>query len=48
MTASAVDELHRRLMGVDGVGLYHDQALVKEAGGGHTPWHCDRAEEPTP
>src|SRR6185369_15654450 len=31
-----------RLMGVDGVRLYHDQALVKEPGGGHTPWHCDQ------
>jgi ectoine hydroxylase-related dioxygenase (phytanoyl-CoA dioxygenase family) len=30
------------LMGVDGVRLYHDQALVKEASGGHTPWHCDQ------
>ena len=27
------------LMGVDGVRLYHDQALYKEAGGGPTPWH---------
>lgn len=31
-----------RLMGVDGVRLYHDQALFKEAGGGHTPWHQDQ------
>ena len=30
------------LMGVDGVRLYHDQALFKEAGGGHTPWHQDQ------
>ena len=30
------------LMGVDGVRLYHDQALYKEAGGGHTPWHQDQ------
>jgi len=30
------------LMGVDGVRLYHDQALYKEAGGGHTPWHADQ------
>jgi ectoine hydroxylase-related dioxygenase (phytanoyl-CoA dioxygenase family) len=30
------------LMGVDGVRLYHDQALYKEAGGGFTPWHCDQ------
>src|SRR5437016_6995478 len=27
------------LMGIDSVRLYHDQALFKEAGGGHTPWH---------
>lgn len=30
------------LMGVNGVRLYHDQALFKEAGGGHTPWHADQ------
>lgn len=30
------------LMGVKGVRLYHDQALFKEAGGGHTPWHADQ------
>lgn len=30
------------LLGVDGVRLYHDQALYKEAGGGHTPWHADQ------
>lgn len=30
------------LMGVDGVRLYHDQALFKEAGGGGTPWHQDQ------
>lgn len=30
------------LLGVDGVRLYHDQALFKEAGGGHTPWHQDQ------
>jgi ectoine hydroxylase-related dioxygenase (phytanoyl-CoA dioxygenase family) len=29
------------LMGVDGVRLYHDQALVKEPGGKRTPWHQD-------
>ena len=31
-----------RLMGVDRVRLYHDQALFKEPGGGHTPWHQDQ------
>lgn len=30
------------LMGVDGVRIYHDQALFKEAGGGLTPWHQDQ------
>ncbi len=30
------------LMEVDGVRLYHDQALYKEPGGGHTPWHADQ------
>lgn len=31
-----------QLMGVAGVRLYHDQALFKEPGGGHTPWHQDQ------
>jgi ectoine hydroxylase-related dioxygenase (phytanoyl-CoA dioxygenase family) len=30
------------LMGVSGVRLYHDQALVKEPGGKPTPWHQDQ------
>jgi ectoine hydroxylase-related dioxygenase (phytanoyl-CoA dioxygenase family) len=30
------------LMGVEGVRLYHDQALYKEPGGGITPWHADQ------
>ena len=30
------------LMGVDGVRVYHDQALFKEPGGGPTPWHQDQ------
>ena len=30
------------LMQVDGVRLYHDQALFKEAHGGYTPWHVDQ------
>jgi len=30
------------LLGVERVRLYHDQALIKEAGGGHTPWHQDQ------
>lgn len=31
-----------QLMGVEGVRLYHDQALFKEPGGGITPWHADQ------
>ena len=30
------------LLGVEGVRLYHDQALFKEAGGGRTPFHQDQ------
>lgn len=30
------------LLEIDGVRLYHDQALYKEPGGGHTPWHADQ------
>ena len=30
------------LMCVDGVRMYHDQALFKEPGGGFTPWHADQ------
>ena len=29
-------------MEVEGVRLYHDQALFKEAEGGITPWHADQ------
>ncbi|MCB0855292.1 MAG: phytanoyl-CoA dioxygenase family protein [Bacteroidetes bacterium] len=31
-----------QLMEAEGVRLYHDQALFKEAGGGITPWHADQ------
>jgi ectoine hydroxylase-related dioxygenase (phytanoyl-CoA dioxygenase family) len=34
------------LLGVDGVRIYHDQALFKEPGGGHTPWHQDQVYWP--
>lgn len=34
------------LLGVDRVRLYHDQALFKEPGGGHTPWHQDASYWP--
>jgi ectoine hydroxylase-related dioxygenase (phytanoyl-CoA dioxygenase family) len=30
-----------RLLGVERVRVYHDQALFKEGGGGITPWHQD-------
>lgn len=30
------------LLEIDGVRLYHDQALYKEPGGGQTPWHADQ------
>ncbi|MEN8722164.1 MAG: phytanoyl-CoA dioxygenase family protein [Alphaproteobacteria bacterium] len=39
-------QIAAKLMGVDGVRLYHDQALYKEAQGGHTPWHCDQVYWP--
>ncbi|MXY56934.1 MAG: phytanoyl-CoA dioxygenase family protein [Gammaproteobacteria bacterium] len=35
-------EVAARLLGVERVRLYHDQALFKEAGGGITPWHQDQ------
>lgn len=31
-----------QLLEVDGVRMYHDQALFKEPSGGHTPWHADQ------
>ena len=34
------------LLEVDGVRLYHDQSLYKEAGGGFTPAHCDQVYWP--
>jgi len=30
------------LLGTSGVRMWHDQALFKEPGGGHTPWHADQ------
>jgi ectoine hydroxylase-related dioxygenase (phytanoyl-CoA dioxygenase family) len=35
-----------QLLGVDGVRIYHDQALFKEPGGGRTPWHQDQGYWP--
>jgi len=30
------------LLGTDGIRMYHDQSLYKEASGGFTPWHVDQ------
>ncbi|TLP79167.1 phytanoyl-CoA dioxygenase family protein [Maribacter sp. ACAM166] len=35
-------QIATELMQVEGVRLYHDQALFKEAAGGITPWHADQ------
>jgi ectoine hydroxylase-related dioxygenase (phytanoyl-CoA dioxygenase family) len=35
-------EVAARLLGVEKVRLYHDQALFKEPYGGYTPWHQDQ------
>ena len=37
-----IAQIASELMQVEGVRLYHDQALFKEAGGGITPWHADQ------
>lgn len=39
-------QLAAHIMGVNGVRLYHDQALFKEPGGGATPWHVDQVYWP--
>ncbi len=39
-------QLAADIMGANGVRLYHDQALFKEAGGGATPWHVDQVYWP--
>ncbi len=41
-TANRFAGIAARLMSVERVRLYHDQALFKEAGGGITPWHQDQ------
>ena len=41
MFAPRFAEVAARLLGVEGVRLYHDQGLFKEPGGGPTPWHQD-------
>lgn len=35
-------QIAAELMQTNGVRVYHDQALYKEAGGGITPWHADQ------
>jgi len=40
--SSRLADVARRLLGVDRVRIYHDQALFKMAGGGPTPWHQDK------
>ncbi|WP_240632995.1 phytanoyl-CoA dioxygenase family protein [Paenibacillus montanisoli] len=42
VTAKRFAKIAAQLMGVKAVRLYHDQALFKEPGGGHTPWHQDQ------
>jgi ectoine hydroxylase-related dioxygenase (phytanoyl-CoA dioxygenase family) len=41
-TAHRFAKIAADLMGVDGIRLYHDVAINKEAGGGYTPWHQDQ------
>lgn len=41
VTARRFAAIAGRLLGVERVRLYHDQALFKEVGGGPTPWHQD-------
>ncbi|MEM7537650.1 MAG: phytanoyl-CoA dioxygenase family protein [Chloroflexota bacterium] len=40
--SSRLGQIATQLMRVNGVRLYHDQALYKEPGGGFTPWHADQ------
>jgi hypothetical protein len=44
--AQRFGEVAARLMGANGVRIYHDQALFKEPGGGPTPWHQDQVYWP--
>jgi ectoine hydroxylase-related dioxygenase (phytanoyl-CoA dioxygenase family) len=37
-----IAKIAAELLGVNGVRMYHDQALFKEPRGGHTPWHADQ------
>ncbi|MEM7028600.1 MAG: phytanoyl-CoA dioxygenase family protein [Chloroflexota bacterium] len=40
--SSRLGKIAAELLKVDGIRLYHDQALFKESGGGFTPWHADQ------
>jgi len=40
--APRLGQIAADLMQVQGVRMYHDQALCKEPGGGFTPWHADQ------
>jgi ectoine hydroxylase-related dioxygenase (phytanoyl-CoA dioxygenase family) len=44
--AKRFSKVAAELLGVEGVRLYHDQALFKEPGGGLTPWHQDQTYWP--
>ena len=42
ISSKRIAKIASDLMEVNGVRLYHDQALFKEGGGGITPWHADQ------
>jgi len=44
--ASRFASVAARLLGVERVRIYHDQALFKKPGGGPTPWHQDQGYWP--
>ena len=46
--APRIARVAAELLGADSVRLYHDQGLMKEPGGGHTPWHQDQFYWPFP
>ena len=46
VSSTRLGRIATELMGTRGVRMYHDQALYKEAGGGHTPWHVDQVYWP--
>jgi ectoine hydroxylase-related dioxygenase (phytanoyl-CoA dioxygenase family) len=46
VSSQRLGRIATELMGTRGVRMYHDQALYKEAGGGHTPWHVDQVYWP--